>query len=481
MSIRNKLLEEILSAINSGGGGGGNAPTENENHTIGSGGDYPTLTDFLLAQQQRAKSEYTVTGTILNGHVISYVTTINSGDFTNVFIESEWLSVDVSTTTTPFNFVGCVAAPYFDFNINLTGLISSQNVFNYTGCVVPIGDHNITSSGGLPPKYVYQLERCDSFMAYFGNSYQSCSDTIFHPIGGSLMLNSFSIDTDCKALDDANAGTVSTAVNFDFPATVTHSVINPLASPLFHFGTGCEVSSLHIQGAGIDYGVGTPVVAEGATLTGIEITYTKVNEAMHVTNSNAREIVIDVDEFTTNSIHADKSSVTATLNSVANGGGTVLATESTIHVNKADNVTASKGSIVYIGTLANLTGSENTPTKNGLIMAGNAATRAGEQTVAAGFTYSPQLALNLQFINLHMIVNVRDVANDLLNSYDVKLINRPSGVEVISVTDIGTTEHAYTDGAAISADIDSGYVRLLVPTTGSGEDLLIDYDLYYTR
>jgi len=109
------------------------------------------------------------------------------------------------------------------------------------------------------------------------------------------------------------------------------------------------------------------------------------------------------------------------------------------------------------------------------------ATRGGDQIVMAGATYTPDIALDQKYTHINLIVNVKDLANNLINSYDVRLINRPSGVQRALVTTLGSEEHSFTDGATIGATIGGGFVRLDLPTTGGGESLSIDYYITFSR
>jgi len=477
MSIRNKLLEEILSAINSGGGGGGTNFDQDKSYIIGQ--DFSDINEFLNAFPDGSANEYKLICGVPSSHIIDYEINHTGKRFRNVIIDTLLgQNINIATLGDAFVFNNCHPAPVVGGVYTTTQMLENARFFYAVDSTVGIAKVDLYGNAGKKATRVWHLDRCNTAVYSSAGEIHGCSDLVYYVNGGELSLNHMQVNDNCRIIETVNAPKI-TAYNDGVESVIDYTASSASASPLVRTDYGTDISNLFVNGSGETH-AGVGLEFSGSNVNNVQLTFNQIGTALSSLKSTCREMHIDVSTFTGDSVIATDSDIDVVMSSASNGGGTLTASHSKVRSNKFDNINSSNFSDVYAATIT------NPPSlfawdRDGVVGTNTSKSRSGESTVAAGSTYTPDLALNLEFINLQLIVNVRDVANDLMNSYDVKLINRPSGVEVVSITDIGTSEHSYADGANISATIGGGYVRLELPTTGSGEDLLIDYDLYYTR
>jgi len=479
MSIRNELLEQILAA--SGGGGDcvgcGTNFDQDKSYIIGT--DFDSINDFLDAFPDGSANEYKLICGVPSSHIIDYEINHTGKRFRNVIIDTLLgQNINIATLGDTFVFNNCHPAPVIGGEYTTTEMLENARFFYAADSTVGIAKVDLYGNAGKKATRVWHLDRCNTSVYSSAGEIHGCSDLVYYVNGGEIYLNHLQVNDDCRIIETVNAPKVA-AYNDGVESVIDYTASGASASPIVRTGYGTDISNLFVNGSGETHS-GVGLEFSGSNVNNVQLTFNQIGTALSSLKSTCREMHIDVSAFTSDSVIATDSDIDVNMVSASNGGGTLTASHSKVRSNKFDNVNYSNFSDVYAATISN-----PQPLfawdKNGVVGANTAKGRSGELTVAAGSTYTPDLALNLEFIHLHLIVNVRDVANDLMNSYDVKLINRPSGVEVVQVDDYGQEEHSYSSGATISASIGGGFVRLEVPTTGSGEDLLIDYDLYYTR
>jgi len=112
-------------------------------------------------------------------------------------------------------------------------------------------------------------------------------------------------------------------------------------------------------------------------------------------------------------------------------------------------------------------------------------TRAGEQTVVAGNLYNPILWQDGDTYTsvIDLDVDYDDAGTVYRNTYRIEIRNWHNSAEVVSVIDIGSIEHNYTNPETnpFTATVSSGDVLLQVPTIGSGETLDVGYTIINER
>jgi len=455
-------------------------PVTNEVLTIGADSDYPTVQAFLEAQQYRPKNNFTVTGQIKNTELIDTQVHIVGGNFSNVFVESEAEIVSVTVDSNPFTFEDCHPAPRIDLTIEATSLLPDQDLFTYKECRAPIGTIRNVISSGAEPRHVWNLNHTDFHMLTSDSEVSYCNNSVFNIVGGNTYLNHMNYDSDSKFLIANSGASINTYADNSAPVSISHTYFSPRSTPVVSIDGGSTLSNFRLEGGGKTLN-GNVFLCYDSKMNNVKASYTSVTKGIEAFYSTVENLTFDIDTFTGQSIRAISSTVDCQMESVANSGGTIFADNATVRCNKATTVDYDDGSIISLGAVDVPPRNINTVTHQGICFVPTHRSRSNDVQVAAGFTYQPELSLNLEFVNIKLTLNVRDTPNALLNSYEVHLLNRPSGVEVVGVTDLGSPEHSFSDGATIDATISNGNVVLLVPTVGNGEMLDIDYDITYSR
>jgi len=449
------------------------APTEDEVHLIGVGQEYTDIVQFLESQQYRPKSEYLVRGIIMAGHVLSYPIHITGGNLKNVELMSVDPTVHCTTTSEPIRFVDCLVAPILNFSVTTQQLSTNETMFYYQGCQVPIGAHDIVTAGGAEPRFVYYLERCESYMLSPFNTYHACSDTVIEMVGGSLLLNALTLDIDCRLINTRGRCEIDTVSPAGTKATLTHNVAFPSVWPVLEFSEGTVCSNIKISGPTTQY-YATAVASDGAILKNIEIEYDVVSTPLEATNSIAKGIVLSVNDCDIAAVDAREGSDISYSISGAYTGGRIISNNATVSTNKADSVTMSNNSIVKVGLLTTLTGVENSITNNGILLAGNAPTTRGvSPTVLPGNTYDMVLAPHLNHLTIEVVVVVLDTISKNANAYKVLVLDTVNGgASIVQTEMLGAAQHGYSSVSPFTVDIVDGDIVLTVTTINDGATFL---------
>ena len=451
-------------------------PIQNEFLTIGAGKDYPTVQAFLNDQKHRDKNEFVVTGEIASGEIIDYPIEVFGGDLTNVVITSVDPQVVCTLVNTPFTFKDCTA-PTIHLNIQADSIDANSYVFQYTNCIAPIGNI-VFNSTGWGPKHIFYLEVTDAYLVSEHSEIKKCGETVFNVVGGKLLLNYMKVSYDCAFMVASNGARIDSMLPYSFNAIIEATV--NITSHFITVNKGSFLSNVEVRNSGGDLNT-TVLEAIGSYVNNFRIDCDQCRIGIEAYSSTLKDIEIECDSFTYSSAELHFSDLDVTMSSSSNTGGNFVAEGSSLRTNKATSIDYTKGSLVHIQSLDQDHQDKNSITENGILMVPTSTGKTGEQVVIAGYTYTPDIALNLEFVHMKLILNVNDVTNYLVNAYEIELLNRPSGVEITGLKDLGTPEHGFTNINGITSSIVDNKIRLSVATTGAGETLHINYDMVYSR
>jgi len=325
-------------------------PTADETHTIGPAttDDYPNIKAFLDDQQFRRKNTFTVTGTVDGSHAIDYLVNYTGGDFTNVTLNNALADTIVcSTTTSPFTFENCVAAPQVALTLNMTSLNTGQSIMVLRNSPGNIAALTLTSTSGNLPRSVWSIDEGE-YALVPGSVISAVEDRVLDIWSADVEMGDFSIGSNASLALIRSGGALRTTYT-NGPGVATWTVSTNKA--LITVETGGIAEGIEVKTTG-QTASGTAWVVDGGTVRDCRADGTTIDKALTATNGARVDLAIDAVGFGAEAVSVESDSrVNYTMTNNANTGGALRVRNAFVRANKATSLDYDDFSIVQLDTL----------------------------------------------------------------------------------------------------------------------------------